>query len=255
MLNDISASLYSEAKTRFATPRIIVENFLNPLFILFIFGIAINNVFGKVKLDELEVPYLVYFLSGAINIALITNCVVASTRMFLDKYIGTIDYYFTYPISRTSILIGRLLFHIALSFVQIFFMTIFVKSLNMEYIQLDYKFILFVIITITNSIGWFCILIYFSLMIKTQDGFNVMYYLLMTPVLYLSSAYYPISNFILPLRIISALNPLTWSIDISRVLVLNDTDDFLLLKIILSILFAVIPFLIVCYKLVNWTKD
>lgn len=241
MLSDIYATFYSELKTRFTSPRIVVENFLNPLFILFIFGIAMNQVFGEVKIDhDKTVPYIAYFLVGSINIGLITNCMVSITRLFLDKYTGLFNYLLSYPIERYSILIGRLLFHIFISFIQIIIMVGFTLILYPNVIQMNINFVLFMIFSLISSSGIFCFLYCLSFRLETQDNFNVLYYLIMTPVIYLSSIYYPVDSFVPVLRIISYCNPLTWCTDVSRYFLLGINGEYILYEGIATVLFFVV---------------
>lgn len=238
MINDIYASFYAEAKTRFTSPRILVENFLNPLFILFIFGIAMNQVFGEVKISSSKsIPYIAYFLVGSINIGLITNCMVATTRLFLDKYTGLFNYLLSYPIERYSILIGRLLFHVFISIAQILVMIGFTIIIYPSVINFNIKFLIFIVFSLISSSGFFCLLFSVSLKLKTQDNFNVLYYLIMTPAIYLSSVYYPINEFSIPLKIIAFLNPLTWSTDVCRYLLLDISGEYILTEAIAIVIF------------------
>ncbi|MFU0827674.1 MAG: hypothetical protein ACFWTJ_09080 [Lachnoclostridium sp.] len=248
MISDIWASFYTEAKTRFTTYRILVENFLNPLFILFIFGVAMNQLFGYVKIDETRsIPYIAYFLVGSVNIGLITNCMVSTTHLFLDKYTGLFNYLLSYPIERYSILIGRMLFHVVVSLIQILVMVGFTVWLYPKVIYFNIWFLFFLIFSLISSCGIFCFLFSLSLRLQTQDEFNVLYYLIMTPVTYLSSIYYPISEFPLPLKIISLINPLTWSTDVSRYFLLGMEGKYLLAEGIATVLFFLVS-LTVCIR-------
>lgn len=254
MFADICASFYSEFKTRFTSSRIIVENFLNPLFILFIFGIAMNQFFGDVKIDETKsIPYIAYFLVGSINIGLITNCMVSTTRLFLDKYTGLFNYLLSYPIQRHSILIGRLIFHIFISLIQIIMMVGFTVIIYPNIIKVDNNFLFYIMFSLISSCGIFCFLFCLSFRLETQDSFNVLYYLIMTPVIYLSSVYYPIDKFSLPLKIISYCNPLTWSTDVSRYFLLGIKGRYILFEGIASILFFMIS-LTLSIKIMNNDK-
>lgn len=254
MIADICASFYCEFKTRFTSSRILVENFLNPLFILFIFGIAINQVFGDVKIDETRsIPYITYFLVGSINIGLITNCMVSTTRLFLDKYTGLFNYLLSYPIQRHSILIGRLIFHVFISFFQIVMMVGFTMIIFPDIIIINYNFLLYLIFSLVSSCGIFCFLFCLSFRLETQDNFNVLYYLIMTPVIYFSSIYYPINKFALPLKIICYCNPLTWSTDVSRYFLYGIKGEYIQFEGIATIIFFIVS-LTLSIKIMNNDK-
>jgi ABC-2 type transport system permease protein len=243
-MNDIFANLYREYKTRVTSSRIITENIVNPLVILFIFGVALGEAVGDIKIGQVRVPYLSFFLSGAINISIITNAMVASTRLFLDKYVGLFDEILTYPIKRESILIGKLLFNSILSLVQGIIMLTFTYLMKPGYFSKPEQIILFFLALIIISWGWFFILMFLALKVKTQDEFNSMYYLVMTPLMFISSVYYPLEKTPFIIKAISSINPLTWATDISRFFLLGLPDRHLTSKIILYLFFVIISYIL-----------
>ncbi len=243
-MKGISASIYREYINRMTSPRVLVENILNPLFTLFIFGVALGNAIGYIKVSSMEIPYITFFLVGAINISLITNAVVAATKTFLDKYVGLFEEMMTYPVNRTSILLGKLIFSILISFIQALAMIVFVFILFPGKIVISSNILLFFLIVIVGAMAWFLIITYLALRLKTQDGFNTVYYLIMTPLLYTSSIYYPVDSMPVIIKYISIINPLTWLTDVGRFYLLNLETAYLSYKIIGLLVFTGISFLL-----------
>ncbi len=84
-------------------------------------------------------------------------------------------------------------------------------------------------------------MIFLSIKLKTQDSFNTMYFLVMTPIIFTSSIYYPIENLPWIFKGIAIVNPLSWFTDIGRSIYLNiDTSNFILKLSALFILFIIV---------------
>ncbi len=243
-MKGIGASIYREYINRRTSPRVLVENILNPLFTLFIFGVALGNAIGTIKTSSMAIPYITFFLVGAINISLITNAVVAATKTFLDKYVGLYEEMMTYPVNRTSILLGKLIFSVIISLIQALAMMIFVFILFPGKLAMSINVLFFLLWVTIGAMAWFLIITYIALRLKTQDGFNTVYYLIMTPLLYTSSIYYPVDNMPTIIKYISVINPLTWLTDIGRYYLLNLETTYLSYKIIGLLIFTVISFLL-----------
>lgn len=241
-MNGIKAIFYREYKNRLTSPRMLTENILNPLVTLFIFGIALGRAVGTINLNGQTVPYISFFLAGAINISLVTNSMVAATKFFVDKYVGLFDEVLTYPLKRENILLGKMVFNSMLSVVQAFVMVFFIYLIEPTNFTDPLRMIIFFIIIIFGSFGWFSLLSFLALKVKTQDGFNSIYYLIMTPLIFISSVYYPIESMPVFLRFFCNLNPLTWLVDISRFFLIGFNGEYLVIKGVAFFGFILISF-------------
>ena len=185
-----------------------------------------------------------YFVIGAINISLISNALVAGTKMFLDKYLGLYEELLTYPVKRSHILIGKLVFNLILSIIQSFVMMGFVNAIT-GYNNLNfYKVIILLFLAALGSSTWFFCMILLSVKLKTQDAFNTVYFLIMTPIIFTSSIYYPIEKMPSALKIFGYLNPLSWLTDIGRYFYLDIPTNQLSVKLIGLILLLIVSFII-----------
>lgn len=247
-MNAINASFYREMKVRLSSPRVFVENILNPIFTLFIFGIAMS---GSINLNGISsnISYLDYFVIGAVNISLISSALVAATKIFLDNYVGLYEEMLSYPVDRSSILIGKLLFHMALTLVQTLVMIGFVAIITDNNFLDILQFVKLMAIFLVGSATWFFITLILAMMVKTQDMFNTIYYLILTPIIYTSSIYYPVDKLPQVLKFVGYINPLTWLTDIGRYIYIGIGTPSLLIEfysliflLIISAIFAFITF-------------
>ncbi|MCL2078956.1 MAG: ABC transporter permease [Oscillospiraceae bacterium] len=251
MWSGIKACLYREIKNTSSSPRFIVENLMNPLFTLFIFGVIMSNAIGSITSGGQEFSYLPYFMVGTINLSLLTNSLVMATRVFLDKYIGFFDDLLSYPVKRVSLIIGRLCYNLLISLLQILVMFVVVYIFFPNDINLGLPLFFFLLVSLISSSAWFFVLMYISHVLRTQDGFNTLYFLLMTPLVFLSSVYYPVESMPNVLKQISIINPLTWVTDVSRFFLLDYQASGVPFKIIGISVFAVASFILAVRKIDN----
>ena len=238
------ASFYREYKIRMSSPRVFVENIANPIFTLLIFGLTLENTIGNINYETgRSIHYLDYFVIGAVNISLISNALVAATKMFLDKYVGLYEEMLSYPVKRSHILLGKLCFNLLLSLTQALFMIFFVSIIT-GFRNLDlYRIISMFLLLLLGSSTWFFCMILLSIKIKTQDSFNTAYYLIMSPIIFLSSIYYPVEKMPVILRIFGYINPLSWLTDIGRYIYLDIPTHYCTLKILGLIVILISSFI------------
>lgn len=243
VLVGIKASFYREMKIRLSSPRVLIENIVNPLLVLVIFGLIFSRTIGEIEINErVSINYLTYFVIGAINISLVSNALVAATKVFVDKYMGLYEEMLSYPVKREEIILGKYIFNLILSILQIVVMLLFVIIIdgipNVNLVSV----ILFLVLEVIASTFLFFFFTYLAVILKNQDGFNTMYFLVMTPVIYTSTIYYPIDNMPFLMKIISVINPLTWLTDLGRYYYLGIETDFILIKYLLVIFISIITY-------------
>ncbi len=247
MSGGIRATFYREYKLRLSSPRVFVENIANPLFTLMIFGLTLGNTVGSIDVGGESINYLNYFVIGAINISLISNALVSATKMFLDKYVGMYEELLSYPVKRRDILIGKMLFNLLLSLVQAFVMMAFTEIIT-GYKFLNFnKALLLTLLVIIGSCAWFYIMMIISVKVRTQDSFNTIYYIIITPVVFTSSIYYPVEKLPVIFKWLGYINPISWLTDIGRYIYLELDSNFLVSKLIGIIVLLILSFFVSKY--------
>lgn len=234
-MTGLGAIIIREYKNRMTSPRLIIENIFNPLFSLVIFGTALNSFVGSVMFRGVDIDYIAFFLSGSISIAIINNSVVCSSKVFIDKIIGLNDELYSYPIKRFNIILGKWVFNSIITVIQTSVMIVFVAVVFRFHIVNVLFIYMYIII---DSTLWFLIIMYLSYTVNTQDAFNSIYYIIMTPMIMLSSIYYDPERLPNILRYICSINPLSWTTDFLRGIMLNmllpsDAFKAILLSVIL----------------------
>ena len=90
----------------------------------------------------------------------------------------------------------------------------------------------------------------FSSTIKTQDGFAIVYRLLVVPMFLFSGAFFPITNLSAPLAWIARITPLWHGVDLTRMLVLGDVQPGLaLVHVVYLTVLAVVGWVLAVVRL------
>ena len=191
---------------------------IQPLFFLFIFG----SGFSIIQFPDLGITYLHFLAPGIIAMSIIFSAMFAGVSVLWDKQFGFLQEVLVAPISRLSIIIGRTLGGATIALLQGIIILIIAILLGtpISGIMGLFLFVLFMILTAVTAVG-------FGLMIASRmtdfQSFPLIMNLVVMPLIFLSSAFYPVSNRP-PLLMIAYFNPLFYMVDGMRGSLLGYSD-------------------------------
>lgn len=186
----------------------LAATLVQPLFFLFIFG----KGFSTATMPGLEEGEYINFLTpGIVAMAIMLSSMFTGVSVLWDKQFGFLQEVLVAPISRISIIIGRTLGGATIALIQGFVILFIAIGLGVPVsgiLGLLLTFIFMVLIAFT-AVG-------FGLVIASKmrdfQGFPLVMNLLLMPLLFLSSAFFPvISNPIM--KNIAFFNPLFYMVD------------------------------------------
>ena len=184
----------------------LVSSIVQPLFFLFILGSGF-----RVAIFEGVDDYLSFLSPGIIAMAILFSSIFTGISVLWDKQFGFLQEVLVAPISRISIIIGRTLGGATVSLIQGSIILLISLILGVQisgFIGLIYT-LLFMILIAFTSVG-------FGLVIasKMEDfqGFQLIMSLVIMPLLFLSSAFFPVTSNP-SMRIIAQFNPLFYMVD------------------------------------------
>lgn len=187
----------------------VLSTIIQPLFFLFILGFGFNIAI----FPGMQGPYINFLAPGIIAMAILFSSMFTGVAVLWDKQSGFLQEVLVAPVSRLSIVIGRTLGGATIALVQGVIIMIIAIALG---VQISSLFGLFLTIIIMILLSFTAVGFGLILASKMQDfeGFQSIMSLLLMPLLFLSSAFYPINDS-LPgwLRILSYCNPLFYMID------------------------------------------
>jgi ABC-2 type transport system permease protein len=173
--------------------------------------------------------YITFLTPGVIAIAALTGMSFMGVDLVLDRLNGHIKTVSTYPIPRSSIYFGGVLQNIAKGMVQapLTFLLAFavpnglklgqgVGVLNILGIFAAVALLTMVFSTLFTGI---------AISIKSTDSFFAVVNFLTFPIMFTSTAFFPISFFPAWLKPVAQANPITLASDAARLLIVNGTPS------------------------------
>ncbi len=183
----------------------LVSTVLQPLFFLFFLGSGFRNASFQ-GIDD----YLSFLAPGIIAMAILFSSMFTGVSILWDRKFGFLQEVLVAPVSRFSIILGRTFGGATMALIQgsiILFISLFLGvSIDIDNIPLV---ILFMIFTAFTAVG---IGLVFASRMEDFQGFQLIMNLFILPLLFLSSAFFPVTKDPL-LKTIAMFNPLFYMVD------------------------------------------
>ncbi len=192
-----------------ADPGLIITSIVVPLMGILILGFGLNKF---IKIPGLDIDYLDFFGPGAIAVLSIGAAMFVGFSIIRDKQ-GYIKELMVVPISRYSILIGKILSEIT---TQILTLVASVAVIVFFFLQTDRGLegiILTILFMFLIVFGFSCFGIFISSIFKHAKSYNQIMVIIIIPVSFLSGAFFPIEGLPTGLQWVAYANPLTYGVD------------------------------------------
>jgi len=188
----------------------VVSALMMPLFFLIFLGFGFKGAFipgvGETK------NYIHFLVPGIIGMTLITTSMMAGISVLWDREFGFLKEITVAPVSRISIVLGRILGGMTTSLIQA--ILILLISMIMGFKLPNFLSFLFsIIVMILISSGFIGLGLIFASLMKDIQGFGLIMQMVVFPLFFLSGALFPLSNLPKFLRIISYFDPLTYGVE------------------------------------------
>jgi len=184
----------------------LVSSIVQPLFFLFILGSGFR-VATFVGVDD----YLSFLAPGIIAMAILFSSMFTGISVLWDKQFGFLQEVLVAPISRFSIIIGRTLGGATVALIQGFIILLIALGLGVRIsgiFGLLLTFIFMILIAFT-AVGFGLVL---ASKMEDFQGFQLIMNLVIMPLLFLSSAFFPVTANP-TMKTISSFNPLFYMVD------------------------------------------
>jgi ABC-2 type transport system permease protein len=212
-----------------------------PILFLLALGYGLGSVYKKAGQGN----YLEFLVPGIIVQTLLFSGVFWGIQILFDKRFGFLKELLVAPITRVKILLGNALGGATISMLQAVLVLVISTALGFRpynWLLLPFAFILMAILSVTlTSFG-----AGIASMVEDFQGFQGINNFLIFPLFFLSSALYPLTNAPDWLRFLAAINPLTYSVDALRRVLIGQSHfsigldlAVIMVTLIASVAFAV----------------
>lgn len=189
-----------------------------PLLFLLALGYGLGSVYKRAGQGN----YLEFLVPGIIIQTLLFSGVFWGIQILFDKRFGFLKEMLVAPVSRTKVLLGNALGGATISMLQA--VLVFVISVALGFRPHNWLMVLpAFIIAAALSIMLTSFGAGIASMVEDFQGFQGINNFLIFPLFFLSSALYPLTNVPSWLRILSEINPLSYTVDALRYLLIHQT--------------------------------
>ncbi len=212
-----------------------------PILFLLALGYGIGSVYKKAGQGN----YLEFLVPGIIIQTLLFSGVFWGIQILFDKRFGFLKEMLVAPVSRLKILLGNAGGGATIALIQaVLVLAISIllgfRMHNWAYLPLSFLIMIVLSITLTSFGAGI------ASMVEDFQGFQGINNFLIFPLFFLSSALYPLTNAPTLLKFLAIINPLTYSVDLLRWTMINQShfklwvDGLVMLAtLIVCMLFAV----------------
>jgi ABC-2 type transport system permease protein len=199
-----------EMKRYFRARSRIVGSLLQPLFFLVFLGLG----FKRMPVPGLEagVDYLRFLVPGILGMTLLFSSAMQGLSVLWDREFGFLKEIMVAPVSRTSIVLGRIAGGTTTTMVQGLLMLAltFVIGFRIKGFLPFLWSLAFMVLIAFTFIGLGLI---FASRMKDMQGFGLIVNFVIFPIFFLSGALYPLANLPHWIQVLSYADPLTYGVD------------------------------------------
>jgi ABC-2 type transport system permease protein len=212
-ITGIFAIWYRELKVFIREKSRIVSSIVNPLLWLVVIGGGIGSA-----ISFLNVNYQSFIYPGILAQSALFTSVFFGLYVVWDKKIDFLKEVLVAPISRTSILIGKVLGGATDALIQVTLLLVLGTvllgvGLLSGVIFTPLSIFLALAILFITTVGMVCIGLIIGSQLESVEGFQIFSTFLIMPMFFLSGALFPINNLPAWLSPITGIDPLTYTVD------------------------------------------
>jgi ABC-2 type transport system permease protein len=205
-----------------------------PLFLYLFLGAGLGGT--KVPGGVEEVGYQDFLLPGILGMSVLFSSTVAGISVLWDREFGFLKEIMVAPVSRLSIVLGRIAGGVTTSLVQVFI--ILAVALLAGFRPTVLLVLPALALVLLTSVAFIALGLVFASNMRDMQGFNLVMSFVIFPIFFLSGALFPLDVSTTLLRRLSYLDPLTYTVDGLRACLLDHSTLPLFLDLCVSAGFA-----------------
>jgi ABC-2 type transport system permease protein len=189
----------------------IVSSIAQPLLFLVAFGFGFGPMYAKAQGGD----YINFLAPGIIMMSILFTAMFSGMEVIWDKQFGFLKETLVAPVPRIVTMLGRTLGGATVAFIQgflVFLVTLAIgfrpESLGMIPIALGFMFLMAVLFTAIGT-G-------IASRLNDMHAFPLVMNFLVMPLFFLSGALFPVGELPAPLRLVTAIDPVSYGVDAVR---------------------------------------
>lgn len=209
-----------------------------PLLLAATFGLGMDRLVAPAAIDGLN--YLSFITPGIIAFTALSGAINAGMTILEEKIKGMMKEYLVAPIPRASILLAATGSGLIKSLVQSFLIVVVAVIFGAHLQTSPLRVVLAGLVLTTFVISAVGFANAMALRSKSIGGYHTILFLLNLPLLFLSSALYPLATMPTWMRVVAYLNPTTYAVEGLRATLFGSGSLNLWLCVALLAFFAIL---------------
>ncbi|MBI2543469.1 MAG: ABC transporter permease [Candidatus Aenigmarchaeota archaeon] len=194
-----------------AKPRLI-GSLMMPFIWLAIMGVGLSSSF---TVPNSGINYLKFISPGIIGMSLLFTSIFSAISVIWDKQFGFLKEMLVAPISRTSIVVGKVVGSVTISLINalmVLVIAVVLGGISLADLSLM-SMLSAVLFMILISVSFVSIGLAIASKLNNLEGFQVIMSSLVMPLFFLSGAFFPIENVPLWMKTLAHIDPLMYGVD------------------------------------------
>jgi ABC-2 type transport system permease protein len=187
-----------------------------PILILVFFGTGLKTMFS---ISVLGYDFVQFFFPGLLGLSISIMAVSSTMSIVWDREFGFLKEILVSPINRSYIILGKILGATTTALIQGILILLIIPYLGISFNVFLFMKTMLVIFLI--SYGMAALGIFLASRLKKMESFSIVSQIIIAPMAFLSSAFFPLSNAPSWMIKIANYNPLTYGIDALRWVILS----------------------------------
>ncbi|MEK7773832.1 MAG: ABC transporter permease [Deltaproteobacteria bacterium] len=199
--------MFREFKRFFRQRGRFVATIARPLIWLFIVGSGFTRLIDV----KTGANYMQFILPGIIGMTILFSSIFSTISVVWDREFGFLREMLVAPVSRVTIVFGKLLSGTALSVLQGSALLLVAPFLGLSFGPVE--FVLMVALMTLVALSITAMGLFIASFLTSLEGFNVIMNFIVLPMFFLSGALYPVGSLPPFLKALTYINPLCFGID------------------------------------------
>ena len=200
----------------------LLFNLVQPAVWMVFFGTGVGRTVDKGVIGTND--YIGFMLPGIIAFTIVGNGVASAMPLMWDKETGYLDKLMSMPIARSSIIVSRFVFQLALNSVQVLIMLAVAFVLDVRIATGVAGIVAILAVCALLTMAFTAIFAALAYRVANHGTFFAVTGFITLPLLFMSNAFVPLKAMPGWMEVTARLNPLTYAISSMRTLVLDGWD-------------------------------
>jgi ABC-2 type transport system permease protein len=216
-MNSFLRLLYRDLKAGlWSTKSMLVVQLVTPLFYIFVAGFAYASIIPTMPVGDKQVGYVLFLAPGVVVMQIMFAASIAGAMLWLDKRLAMFAQIVVGPFSRWQYILSKLV-SIMLQGLLNAFLVFLIASPLLVGLNVSIEGVFYIAGSLVlGSLFFGSLTLAISVYIKSNEAFNAILNVMFTPLMFLSSVYYPLEKAPLIIQAVSLANPLTYAADMLR---------------------------------------